>query len=93
MSTTVIIVVLLQNCIDSRSGELCSHSGLCATSSVVGNELIRVQVEGITEMTEGEDHEVMTSPLTDPGVCFMSVDCLLCFVGIQICQFVYNLPL
>jgi len=58
---------LLQNCIDSRSGELGSHSALCATSSEFGNELIRLQVEGITEMTEGEDHEVMTFPLTNAG--------------------------
>ena len=93
MSTTVITVVLLQNCIDSRSGKLGSHSALCATSSEFGNELICVQVEGITEMTEGENHEVMTSLISDPGVGFMSVDCLSCFVGIKICQFVYNLAL
>jgi len=68
VSTTVITVVLLQNCIDSRSGKLGSHSALCATSSEFGNELICVQVEGITEMTEGENHEVMTSLISDPGV-------------------------
>ena len=75
MSATVFTVGLFQNCIDSRSSELCSHSALCATSSEVRNELIRLQVEGITEKTEGEDHEVISSTLTDPGVCFMSVDC------------------
>ena len=89
MSTTVITVGLLRNCIDSQSGELCSNSALCATSSDVGNELIRVQVEGIIEMTAGEDHEPITSPLSDPGVCFKPVDCFLCFMGNQICQSVY----
>ena len=60
-------MVLLQNCVDSRSGELGSHIALCAVSSEFGKELIRVQVEGIADMTEGGDHEVMTSLLTDPG--------------------------
>jgi len=74
-------VVLLQNCVDLRSGEL----GLCATSSEVGNEVIHVQVEGVVEVTQGEDCEPMTSPLTDAGVGFMSLDCVACFIGIQNC--------
>jgi hypothetical protein len=74
-------VVLLQDCIDLRSGKL----GLCATSSEVGNEVIHVQVEGIAEVTQGEDCEIMTFPLTDFGVCFMSLDCVACFIGIQNC--------
>ena len=41
-----------------------------------------MQVEGITELTEGEDGEPMTSPFTEPGVSFMSVDSLVCFIGI-----------
>ena len=73
-------MVLLQNCIDLRSGEL----GLC-TSSEVGKEAIRVQVEGVAEVTTGEDHEPMLSPSTDPGVGFMSVDCVARFIGIQNC--------
>ena len=56
-----------ENCNDLQSGELGSHGGICATSSQVGNEMIRVQVEGISEETEGEECEPMTSPLTDPG--------------------------
>jgi len=74
-------VVLLQNCVDLRSGEL----GLRATSSEVGNEVIHVQVEGFTEVTGGEDCEPITSPLTDAGVGFMSLDCVACFIGIQNC--------
>jgi len=81
VSTTVITVVLLQNCFDLRSGEL----GLRATSSEVGNEVIHVQVEGVGEVTGGEDCEPMTSPLTDAEVGFMSPDCVACFIGIQNC--------
>jgi len=77
----VVTVVLLQNCVDLRSGEL----GLCATSSEVGNQVIRVQVEGVTEVTGGEDCEPMTSPLTDAGVGFMSLDCVACFIDVQNC--------
>ena len=49
-----------------------------------------MQVEGIPEMTEGEDGEPMTSPFTERGVSFMSVDCLVCFVGIKNCQSAYK---
>ena len=75
-------MVLLQNCIDLRSGEL----GLC-TSSEVGNEVIRVQVEGISDVTEEENQEPMPSSLirTDPGVGVMSDECLTCFMVIQNC--------
>ena len=76
-------MVLLQNCVDLRSGEI----GLCATSSEVGNEVIHVQVEGNNNVTEEENQEPMTSSLirTDPGVSVMSVECLACFIGIQNC--------
>ena len=73
-------MVLLQNCFDLRSGEL----GLRA-ESVVGNEVIHVQVEGVTEVTGGEDCEAMRSPLTDAGVGFISLDCVACFIDIQNC--------
>ena len=83
MSTTVITVVLLQNCVDLQSSEL----GLCATSSEVGNEVIHVQLKGISDVTEEENQEPMTSSLirTDPGVGVISVECLACFIGIQNC--------
>ena len=73
MNTTVITVVLLQNCIDLQSGQCGCHSGMCATSSEVGIEVIHVQLDGFTEVTEGEDCEAMTSSLirTDRGVGFM----------------------
>ena len=74
-------MVLFQNCVDLWSGEL----GLCATSSEVGNEVIHVQVEGVAEVTGGEDCEPVTSPLTDAGVRFMSLDCVACFIGTQNC--------
>jgi hypothetical protein len=46
---------------------------MCATSSEVGNEVVCVQLDGVMEVTEGEDREPMTSPLirTDPGMGFM----------------------
>jgi hypothetical protein len=50
-------MVLLQDCTDLQSGEL----GLCATSSEGGNEVIRVQVVGISDVTEEENQEPMTS--------------------------------
>jgi hypothetical protein len=74
-------VVLLQNCIDFWSGKL----GLCAASSEIGKEVIRVQVEGVAEVTGGEDCEPMTSLLSCTGVGFMSLDCVACFIGIQNC--------
>ena len=58
---------------DLRNDEHGSHSGICATPSEVGNEVICVQFEGVTEVTEGEDFEATTSSLirTDRGVGFM----------------------
>jgi len=78
-------VVLLQNCVNLRSGEI----RLCATSSEVGNEVIRVQVEGISDVTE-ENQEPITSSLirSDPGVGVMSVECLAFFIAIQDCLYV-----
>jgi hypothetical protein len=79
VSTTAITVVLLQNCVDLRSGEL----GLSAASSDVGNEVILLQVEGISDVTVEENQEPMTSSLirTDRGVGAMSVECLVCFIN------------
>jgi hypothetical protein len=56
VSTAVISVVHLQNCIDLRSGER--------------NEVICVQLEGMSDVTEGENRGPTTSPLTDPRVGF-----------------------
>jgi hypothetical protein len=83
VSTTVITVVVLQNCVDLLSGEL----GFCGTSSEVGNEVIRPHMEGVSDATEEEIQEPMTSSLirTAPGVGVMSVACLACFVAFQNC--------
>jgi hypothetical protein len=63
VSTTVITVGLLQNCIDLGSGEQ--------------NGVSHVQLEGISDVTEEENREPTTLPLTDPGVGFklLSVYC------------------
>ena len=58
-----ITVVPLQNCMYLQSGELGSWSGMCATSTEVGNEVISVKLEGITDLTEEENLEPMTSSL------------------------------
>jgi hypothetical protein len=50
-------VVLLQNCIDVKSGER--------------SEVIHVQQEGVRGVTEEENRQPTTSPLTDPWVGFM----------------------
>jgi hypothetical protein len=54
VSTAVITVVLLQNCVDLQSGER--------------NEEIHVQLEGISYVREGENGQQATFPLTDPRV-------------------------
>jgi hypothetical protein len=50
-------VVLLQNCIDLRSGEQ--------------NEVIRVQLDGVSDKTLKENGEPTKSQLTDPMVGFV----------------------
>ena len=65
-------VVLLQNCVDLRSGER--------------NEVIHVQLEGVSDVAEEENREPTTSPLTDPRVGFMLLSVYLpCCIGIQNC--------
>jgi hypothetical protein len=61
VNTTIITVVLLQNCIDLQSGKR--------------NEVIHVQMEGASDVIEEENREP-TPPLTDPSVGFKAVECL-----------------
>jgi hypothetical protein len=83
VSTAVFIAVLLQICVELQSADL----GVYATSSVIGNEVIRVQVEAISDVTEEENQEPMISSLirTDPVVGVMSDECLASFIVIQNC--------
>jgi hypothetical protein len=69
-------VVLLQNCIDLQSGER--------------NEVINVQMEGMSDVTEEDNREPTTSLLTDPRVGFEAVECLACFIAIENCLFLYQ---
>jgi hypothetical protein len=62
-------MVLLQNCIDLRCGER--------------NEVIHVQLEGISDVIEEENREPTTSSLTDPKVGFTLMSVLVCFIGIR----------
>jgi hypothetical protein len=57
VSTTVIPVVLLQTSIDLGSGER--------------NEVILVWLDRVSDVTEEENQELTTSPLTDPMVGLM----------------------
>jgi hypothetical protein len=74
---------------DLWSGEL---GGMCETSSEFGNDVFHVQLDGVMEVTEGEDREPMTPSLirTDPGVGFISVESLACFIVIENCLFLYQ---
>ena len=49
-----------------------------------------MQLEGISEVREEENREPKTSPLTDPRISFMSVECLASFIGILNCPFQYK---
>jgi hypothetical protein len=69
-------VVLLQNCVDLQSIER--------------NEGIHVHLEGISEVREEKNGEPTSSPLTDPKVSFVCVECLASFIGIQNCLFQYK---
>ena len=62
VSTTFITMVLLQNCIDMRSGDR--------------TEVLHVHLEGVSDVKEEENHEQTSTPLTDPTVGFIlfSVD-------------------
>jgi hypothetical protein len=55
-------MVLLQNCIDMQSGDR--------------TEVLHVNLEGVSDVTEEESHEQTSMPLTDPTVGFIlfSVD-------------------
>jgi hypothetical protein len=84
-------VVLLQNCMDLQSGECGSHSGMWTTSFDVGNEMICVQLEGVTEVTGQEDCEPTSLLIsTDSEVGFICVECLACFISIQNCLSIYK---
>jgi hypothetical protein len=75
VSTTVITVVLLQICIE--------------LVSVERNEVIHVQLEGVSDVREQEGQGPTTSLLTDPRVSFKAFVCLACLTDIQICLCLY----
>jgi hypothetical protein len=76
VSSAAITVVHLQNCIDLQSGER--------------NELIDAKMEGVSDVTDEENQDPSTSPLTDPRVGFMSVKCLAYLIDIQNCLSLYQ---
>jgi hypothetical protein len=56
-------VVVLQNPMDFLKCELGSSNETCVTSIVDGNEVIGIEAEMVSSMTEEEDRESMTVPI------------------------------
>jgi hypothetical protein len=69
----VVSVVVLQNSVGLPNGELGSFSEMFVTSSHDGNELTFIKVEVVTDRTEEEDPEPMTSAgvRTEPEVSYI----------------------
>ena len=66
----MISVVVLQNCMDLQKREPGSPNKTCVTSHLDGNEVIGIEAEMVSNMTEEEDREPGTIPLikTEPKV-------------------------
>jgi len=68
--TAVISVVILQNSMDLLRGELGSSNETCLSSILNGNEVIGMEAEMVSNMTEEKDREPRTIPVikTEPKV-------------------------
>ena len=68
--TAVISVVILQNSMDLLRGELGSSNETCVSSILNGNEVIGIEAEMVSNMTEEKDREPRTIPVikTEPEV-------------------------
>jgi hypothetical protein len=73
--TAVIIVVVLQASLDLLDGALGSSSGTGVTSGVEGREVIGVEAERVSHVSEVADEERMTIPeiQTENSVSCVSV--------------------
>jgi hypothetical protein len=71
----VITVAVLQNGMDLQKGEPGSSNETCVTSVVEGSEVIGIEAEMVSNMTEEEDLEPRTIPVikTEPKVGGMHV--------------------
>jgi hypothetical protein len=71
----VISVVVLQNSMDLLKGEPGSSNETCVTSIAEGSEVIGLEAEMVSNMTEEEDRQPRTIPVikTEPKVSGMPV--------------------
>jgi chemotaxis signal transduction protein len=71
----VISVVVLQNCVDLLNSELGSSNKTRVTSTLDGYEVIGIQVERISDITEVADQETTSIPAikTEPNVSCVPV--------------------
>ena len=78
----MIIVVVLQNCMDLLKGELGSSGNTCVTSTVDGNEMTGIKAERVCNIKEEDDVQPATIPeiKTEPHVSFVSVVCYAHFM-------------
>ena len=72
----MISVFVLQNCMALVKGEPGSSNDTCVTSVLHGNELIGIEAEKVSNMTEEEDRELPTIPVikTEPMVSVVSLE-------------------
>ena len=77
VGTAVISVVVLQNCMDLLKGELGYSNKTCVSSAVDGN-VIGLETERISNMTQEVDQEPRTVPVikAEPMVSGVSVVCV-----------------
>jgi hypothetical protein len=71
----VIRVVVLQNDMDLLNGGLGSCNQTCVTSTLAGNEMMGIEAERVSHITEEEDQEPTTFPVikTEPNVSCVPV--------------------
>ena len=88
----MIIVVVLQNCMDLLKGELGSTSDACVTTSLDTNQLTGMEAERVCNIKEEDIEEPATIPLikTEPSVSGVSVLCIFHTGYIHICLPMYH---
>ena len=88
----MIIVVVLQNCMDLLKGELGSTSDACVTTSLDTNQLTGMEAERVCNIKEEGIEEPATVAVikTEPSVSGVSVLCIFHMGCVQICLPMYH---
>ena len=90
----MICVVVLKNSINLLQGELGSCDETGVTSALDGNEVIGVEAERVSEVSEVADQETVTTlaVMTEPNVsCVPVVSVTYIFIGyVQNCLLLYQ---